>query len=110
MWAQVATEDVVYMLNGMGIDTGVDLSRVVEAGEWVVGRLGRQNASKAALATLRRQRQGSTLCSTAGATLSLGGLGAAASAAAVPREGASTSGTDSISPASSWLAGRLIFP
>ena len=52
----VATEDVVYMLNGLDIETGVDFDRVVDAGEWAVAQLGRENASKAALASLRRGR------------------------------------------------------
>ena len=46
----VATEDVVYMLSGMGIDTGVDLTRLIEAGEFISGALGRISSSKAALA------------------------------------------------------------
>ena len=49
----MATEDVVYMLNGLGVESGVDFDAVVDAGEWVVGQLGRSNASKAALASLR---------------------------------------------------------
>jgi len=51
----VATEDVLYMLHGLGIETGVDFDRVVLAGEYVIRKLGRANASKAALATLRRR-------------------------------------------------------
>jgi len=58
----VATEDVVYMLNGLGIETGVDFDRVVAVGEWVVGELGRTNASKAALASLRRSPTAATGC------------------------------------------------
>jgi hydroxymethylglutaryl-CoA lyase len=46
----VATEDVVYMLNGLGVETGVDLDRLVEIGLWICGILGRKPASKAALA------------------------------------------------------------
>ncbi|XP_021915707.1 hydroxymethylglutaryl-CoA lyase, mitochondrial isoform X4 [Zootermopsis nevadensis] len=42
----VATEDVVYMLNGMSIETGVDLGKVIEAGEYICGVLNRQSASK----------------------------------------------------------------
>jgi len=53
----VATEDVLYMLHGLGIDTGVDFDRVVLAGEYIVGKLGRDNASKAAVASLRRRPQ-----------------------------------------------------
>jgi hydroxymethylglutaryl-CoA lyase len=46
----VATEDVVYMLNGLGVKTGVDLDQLVEIGLWICGILGRKPASKAALA------------------------------------------------------------
>ncbi|CAL4976913.1 unnamed protein product [Urochloa decumbens] len=46
----VATEDVVYMLNGLGIKTGVDLGKVMAAGEFICKRLGRQSGSKAATA------------------------------------------------------------
>jgi hydroxymethylglutaryl-CoA lyase len=42
----VATEDVVYMLHGMGIETGVDLEKVIEAGEYICGFLNRPSASK----------------------------------------------------------------
>ena len=42
----VATEDVVYMLQGLGIETGVDLRRLVEIGRWICGVLGRAPASK----------------------------------------------------------------
>jgi len=43
----VATEDVLYMLNGLGIPTGVDLARVVEIGQWICDILGREPGSKA---------------------------------------------------------------
>jgi hydroxymethylglutaryl-CoA lyase len=46
----VATEDVVYMLDGMGIETGVDLMALIGAGDFISERLGRANASKAARA------------------------------------------------------------
>jgi len=46
----VATEDVVYMLNGMGIVTGVDLERLVKVGRAVLKELGRVPASKVAQA------------------------------------------------------------
>ena len=42
----VATEDVVYMLHGMGIATGVDLPRLVETGRWLAALLGRPSGSK----------------------------------------------------------------
>lgn len=46
----VATEDVVYMLEGMGIATGVDLGRLIETGLWLSARLGRETSSKVARA------------------------------------------------------------
>ncbi|MCX7140213.1 MAG: hydroxymethylglutaryl-CoA lyase [Proteobacteria bacterium] len=46
----VATEDVVYLLNGLGIETGVDLERVFEAGRFICAQLGREPASKVARA------------------------------------------------------------
>jgi hydroxymethylglutaryl-CoA lyase len=42
----VATEDVVYMLNGLGVKTGIDLARLVEIGRWICGVLGRKPSSK----------------------------------------------------------------
>lgn len=46
----VASEDVVYMLNGMGISTGVDLQQLVTTGQWICQLLGRENGSKVARA------------------------------------------------------------
>jgi isopropylmalate/homocitrate/citramalate synthase len=46
----VATEDVVYMLNNLGIDTGVDLDKLCEAGRFISNVLGRAPASKVSLA------------------------------------------------------------
>ena len=43
----VASEDVVYMLHGLGIDTGVDLARLAETGRWLSALLGRETGSKA---------------------------------------------------------------
>jgi isopropylmalate/homocitrate/citramalate synthase len=42
----VATEDVVYMLNGLGVRTGVDLGALVDIGRWICGVLGREPSSK----------------------------------------------------------------
>ncbi|TXK65691.1 hydroxymethylglutaryl-CoA lyase [Alkalisalibacterium limincola] len=42
----VASEDVVYMLHGMGIDTGIDLDRLVDTGRWLSQLLGRDTGSK----------------------------------------------------------------
>ncbi len=46
----VATEDVVYMLDGLGIDCGVDLQRLAAAGRYICAQLGRAPASKVAQA------------------------------------------------------------
>jgi hydroxymethylglutaryl-CoA lyase len=46
----VATEDVVYMLQGLGIDTGIDLEKLVPIGHWITQQLGRNNGSKAGFA------------------------------------------------------------
>jgi hydroxymethylglutaryl-CoA lyase len=43
----VATEDVLYLLQGLGIATGIDLSRVVAIGQWVSGILGRKAFARA---------------------------------------------------------------
>jgi hydroxymethylglutaryl-CoA lyase len=42
----VATEDVLYLLNGLGIKTGVDLDKLVTTGEWISEQLNRNNGSK----------------------------------------------------------------
>uniref|UniRef100_A0A0E0MC73 hydroxymethylglutaryl-CoA lyase n=1 Tax=Oryza punctata TaxID=4537 RepID=A0A0E0MC73_ORYPU len=42
----VATEDVVYMLHGLGIETNVDLNKLVDAGDYISKHLGRQSGSK----------------------------------------------------------------
>jgi hydroxymethylglutaryl-CoA lyase len=43
----VATEDVVYMLRGLGIDTGVDFDALVDIGQWISGHLDRKGGSRA---------------------------------------------------------------
>ncbi|MGV8922371.1 MAG: hydroxymethylglutaryl-CoA lyase [Thermomonas sp.] len=42
----VASEDVVYMLHGLGIQTGIDLDALAEVGRWLAALLGRENGSK----------------------------------------------------------------
>jgi len=46
----VASEDVVYMLHGMGLRTGIDLNALAATGHWLAGLLGRTSSSKAAQA------------------------------------------------------------
>ncbi|MFZ0393965.1 MAG: hydroxymethylglutaryl-CoA lyase [Terracidiphilus sp.] len=50
----VATEDLVYMLNGMGVETGVDLDRLIAAGAYICERLGRETQSRVAKAMKKR--------------------------------------------------------
>ncbi len=50
----VATEDVLYMLDGMQIETGIDLHKLLEAGRYINDFLGRESASRAALALTRK--------------------------------------------------------
>ncbi len=51
----VATEDVLFMLRGMGIDTGVDLDALVDAGAFISGVLGRPPVSRAGKALLTKR-------------------------------------------------------
>ena len=51
----VATEDVVYMLHGMGIETGIDLDKLVDAGQFISEFLGRKPNSRAATALLNKR-------------------------------------------------------
>lgn len=50
----VATEDVLYMLDGLGVQTGVDLEQLIAAGEYICGVLGRPTHSRAARAIRAR--------------------------------------------------------
>lgn len=52
----VASEDVLYMLNGLGIETGVDLDTLAAAGRFICTELGRQPTSKVSLALSGRRR------------------------------------------------------
>lgn len=54
----VATEDVVYLLHRLGIETGLDLDRLVETGQWISGYLGRPGGSHAGNAIAARRRAG----------------------------------------------------
>lgn len=49
----VATEDVLYLLSGLGFETGVDLQAVAATGQWISGQLGRENNSRAGRALLK---------------------------------------------------------
>jgi hydroxymethylglutaryl-CoA lyase len=50
----VATEDLVYMLNGLGIEHGIDLDRLLAAGRYITEQLGRETGSKVARAMAKR--------------------------------------------------------
>lgn len=51
----VATEDVLYLMNGLGIETGIDLDQVVDAGQFISQQLGRKGASRAGNAIAARR-------------------------------------------------------
>jgi hydroxymethylglutaryl-CoA lyase len=50
----VASEDVLYMLDGLGIETGVDMGKLIAAGEFICRELGRETLSRAARAIAAR--------------------------------------------------------
>ena len=52
----VATEDVLHMLHGMGIETGIDLGKVREAGDFICNALGITSRSNAALALASKKQ------------------------------------------------------
>jgi hydroxymethylglutaryl-CoA lyase len=51
----VATEDVVYMLHGMGIETGIDLDALIDAGQFISEQLSRPTNSRAAKALMTKR-------------------------------------------------------
>jgi hydroxymethylglutaryl-CoA lyase len=53
----VATEDVVYLLNGLGIESGVSLDSLVETAAWISQELGRAPASRVSRAILAKCMQ-----------------------------------------------------
>jgi hydroxymethylglutaryl-CoA lyase len=53
----VATEDVVYLLDGLGVQTGVDLDRLVSIGEWICGVLGKEPSTKAGRAIAAKRKK-----------------------------------------------------
>jgi hydroxymethylglutaryl-CoA lyase len=50
----VASEDVVYMLDGLGVTTGIDLDALADAGDYISAELGRENQSRVARARAAR--------------------------------------------------------
>jgi hypothetical protein len=51
----VATEDVVFLLNGLGIETGIDLDALADAGAWISAQLGRPPVSRVGRALLAKK-------------------------------------------------------
>ena len=51
----VATEDVVYLLHGMGIETGIDLDKLIDAGQFISDFLNRKSGSRAATALFNKR-------------------------------------------------------
>jgi hydroxymethylglutaryl-CoA lyase len=51
----VATEDVVFMLHGMGIETGIELDALVDAGDFICAALGRPTSSRVAKALMAKR-------------------------------------------------------
>jgi hydroxymethylglutaryl-CoA lyase len=51
----VATEDVVWLLKGLGIESGIDLDKLIDTGVWISAELGREPVSRVARATLAKR-------------------------------------------------------
>jgi hydroxymethylglutaryl-CoA lyase len=52
----VASEDVLYMLDGLGVETGVNMGKLIDAGEFICRELGRETLSRAARALAARAK------------------------------------------------------
>jgi hydroxymethylglutaryl-CoA lyase len=52
----VATEDLLYLLHGLGLPTGIDLDEVVRTGDFISRAIGRENGSRAGRALLAKAR------------------------------------------------------
>ena len=52
----VATEDVLFMLNGLGVETGIDMDRLVDAGDFICRQLGKPTNSRVARALAARRQ------------------------------------------------------
>ncbi|KAK6382884.1 uncharacterized protein PV06_03821 [Exophiala oligosperma] len=50
----VATEDLVHLLHSLGCETGIDMAKMAEIGDWITKELGKSNSSRAGKATLSR--------------------------------------------------------
>jgi hydroxymethylglutaryl-CoA lyase len=58
----VATEDVVYLLHGLGIRTGIDLDKLVDAGAFISQAIGKPNGSRVARALLAKRADSAAVC------------------------------------------------
>ncbi|HEY1998649.1 hydroxymethylglutaryl-CoA lyase [Paraburkholderia sp.] len=58
----VATEDVLYLMNGLGIETGIDLAQVVAIGDFISTSIGKPNVSRAGKALLAKARSEQGSC------------------------------------------------
>ncbi|CAG4887825.1 hydroxymethylglutaryl-CoA lyase [Paraburkholderia gardini] len=58
----VATEDVLYLMNGLGIETGIDLAQVVAIGDFISTATGKPSGSRAGKALLAKARSEETRC------------------------------------------------
>jgi hydroxymethylglutaryl-CoA lyase len=58
----VATEDVVYLLHGLGIRTGIDLDKLVDAGAFISKQIGKPNGSRVARALLAKRADSTAVC------------------------------------------------
>jgi hydroxymethylglutaryl-CoA lyase len=63
----VATEDIVYLLHGLGIDTGLDLDALVDTGQWISAFLGRKSMSRAGNALAAKKQRETGRAEAAGA-------------------------------------------
>lgn len=54
----VSTEDVVYMLHGLGIETGVDLDKLIDVGSYITDALGKRTRSSVAAAISSKRSKG----------------------------------------------------
>jgi hydroxymethylglutaryl-CoA lyase len=52
----VATEDLVHLLHSLGCETGIDMAKMAEIGQWITAQLNRPNDSRAGKATLARMK------------------------------------------------------
>ncbi|KAG9730577.1 hydroxymethylglutaryl-CoA lyase, partial [Aureobasidium melanogenum] len=53
----VATEDLVYTLESLGVNTGIDLAEISRIGDWITSEIGKPNESRAGKATLAKLRR-----------------------------------------------------